>query len=80
VGTTHGVTVPLRAWREGDETALERRALAALDESKSRVGGLRFVGGLTVDQPALHVWSKTVPSDWEFARAWLQRIVARGRT
>jgi DNA-directed RNA polymerase specialized sigma24 family protein len=76
------VTVPLRAWREGDETALERRALAALDERKSRVNELRFVGGLTVDQvaPALHVWSKTVSSDWEFARAWLQRIVARGRT
>jgi RNA polymerase sigma factor (TIGR02999 family) len=51
------------------------RALAALDERKSRVVELRFFGGLTVDETALalQVSSKTVLRDWEFARAWLER-------
>ena len=54
-------------------------ALAALDERKSRVVELRFFGGLTVDETAiaLHVSSKTVLRDWEFARAWLQRELTR---
>lgn len=51
------------------------RALAALDNRKSRVVELRFFGGLTADETAeaLQVSSKTVLRDWEFARAWLQR-------
>ena len=51
------------------------QALAVLDERKSRVVELRFFGGLTVDETAvaLHVSSKTVLRDWEFARAWLER-------
>jgi RNA polymerase sigma-70 factor, ECF subfamily len=51
------------------------KALAALDERKSRVVELRFFGGLTADETAvaLQVSSKTVLRDWEFARAWLQR-------
>ena len=55
------------------------RALAALDDRKSRVVELRFFGGLTVDEiaVALHVSSKTVQRDWEFARAWLQRELTR---
>ena len=55
------------------------QALAALDDRKSRVVELRFFGGLTVDETALvlHVSSKTVLRDWEFARAWLQRELAR---
>jgi RNA polymerase sigma-70 factor (ECF subfamily) len=55
------------------------QALAALDERKSRVVELRFFGGLTVDETAaaLEVSSKTVLRDWEFARAWLQRELAR---
>ena len=55
------------------DDALE--ALAVLDDRKSRVVELRFFGGLTADETAaaLHVSSKTVLRDWEFARAWLQR-------
>jgi RNA polymerase sigma factor (TIGR02999 family) len=51
------------------------KALAALDDRKSRVVELRFFGGLTADETAvaLEVSSKTVLRDWEFARAWLQR-------
>jgi RNA polymerase sigma-70 factor, ECF subfamily len=55
------------------------RALADLDERKSRVVELRFFGGLTADETAvaLRVSSKTVLRDWEFARAWLQRELTR---
>jgi RNA polymerase sigma-70 factor (ECF subfamily) len=51
------------------------QALAARDDRKSRVVEMRFFGGLTVDEiaVALHVSSKTVLRDWEFARAWLFR-------
>lgn len=54
-------------------------ALACLDARKSRVVELRFFGGLTVDETAaaLDVSAKTVLRDWEFARAWLQRELAR---
>jgi DNA-directed RNA polymerase specialized sigma24 family protein len=50
-----------------------------MDDRKSRVVELRFFGGLTVDEiaVALHVSSKTVLRDWEFARAWLQRELTR---
>jgi RNA polymerase sigma-70 factor (ECF subfamily) len=56
------------------------KALAALDERKSRVVELRFFGGLTADETAvaLQVSSKTVLRDWEFARAWLQRELRHG--
>jgi RNA polymerase sigma factor (TIGR02999 family) len=55
------------------------KALAALDERKSRVVELRFFGGLTADETALalEISSKTVLRDWEFARAWLQREMTR---
>jgi RNA polymerase sigma-70 factor (ECF subfamily) len=55
------------------------KALAALDDRKSRVVELRFFGGLTADETAatLEVSSKTVLRDWEFARAWLQRELTR---
>jgi RNA polymerase sigma-70 factor (ECF subfamily) len=55
------------------------KALAALDERKSRVVELRFFGGLTADETAvaLQVSTKTVLRDWEFARAWLQRELTR---
>ena len=55
------------------------KALASLDERKSRVVELRFFGGLTADETAvaLQVSSKTVLRDWEFARAWLQRELTR---
>jgi RNA polymerase sigma factor (TIGR02999 family) len=55
------------------------KALAVLDDRKSRVVELRFFGGLTADETAavLQVSSKTVLRDWEFARAWLQRELTR---
>ena len=55
------------------------RALAVLDDRKSRVVELRFFGGLTVDETALalQVSAKTVLRDWEFARAWLHRELSR---
>lgn len=59
------------------DDALE--ALAELDDRKSRVIELRFFGGLSIDETAsaLHVSSKTVQRDWEFARAWLQQEMTR---
>src|SRR5262245_38641118 len=51
------------------------RALAAMDERKSRVVELRFFGGLSVKETAavLDVSPATVMSDWKLAKAWLQR-------
>jgi RNA polymerase sigma factor (TIGR02999 family) len=51
------------------------KALAAVDERKSRVVELRFFGGLTVDETAevLKVSSITVLRDWQLAKAWLLR-------
>jgi len=51
------------------------KALAALDERKSRVVELRFFGGLSVDETAavLKVSSITVMRDWAMAKAWLLR-------
>ena len=62
----------------GLDDALE--ALARLDERKARVVELRFFGGLSVDETAtaLHVSTKTVTRDWDFARAWLQRALRGG--
>jgi RNA polymerase sigma-70 factor (ECF subfamily) len=58
------------------DDALE--ALARLDERKCQVVELRFFGGLGVQETAdvLHVSTKTVTRDWEFARAWLQQQMA----
>lgn len=51
------------------------KALAAVDERKSKVVELRFFGGLSVDETAqvLKVSSITVLRDWAFAKAWLLR-------
>ena len=51
------------------------RALAQVDERKSRVVELRFFGGLTVEETAtvLMVSRDTVMRDWKLARAWLRR-------
>jgi RNA polymerase sigma-70 factor (ECF subfamily) len=63
--------------RGGDVLRLDDalRALAALDERKSRVVEMRFFGGLSVEETAaaLQVSAKTVKRDWLFAKAWLQR-------
>jgi RNA polymerase sigma factor (TIGR02999 family) len=51
------------------------RALAAVDERKSKVVELRFFGGLSIEETAevLQVSTDTVLRDWKFARAWLLR-------
>ncbi len=54
-------------------------SLAALDGRKGRVVELRFFSGLSLEETAeaLGVSVKTVMRDWEFAKAWLQREMAR---
>jgi RNA polymerase sigma-70 factor, ECF subfamily len=54
-------------------------ALRAFDERKGQVVELRFFGGLSLEESAeaLRVSTKTVARDWEFAKAWLQREMAR---
>ena len=56
-------------------------ALAQMDPRKGKVVELRFFGGLSLDETAeaLGVSTKTVMRDWDFARAWLQRELQRGR-
>lgn len=51
------------------------KALAAVDERKSRVIELRFFGGLSVRETAevLKVSDETVKRDWRLAKAWLLR-------
>ena len=51
------------------------KALAALDERKSRVVELRFFGGLSIAETSevLKISPETVTRDWRFAKAWLWR-------
>ena len=51
------------------------RALADVDERKSRVVEMRFFGGLSVEETAaaLNVSPDTVMRDWKVAKAWLSR-------
>ena len=53
------------------------KALATMDERKSRVVELRFFGGLSVEETAevLRVSSHTVMRDWKFAKVWLLREI-----
>jgi RNA polymerase sigma factor (TIGR02999 family) len=57
------------------------KALAAVDERKSKVVELKFFGGLNVEETAevLHVSSDTVMRDWKLAKIWLLRELSRGR-
>ena len=57
-------------WQTPDDAL---KALAALDERKSRVVELRFFGGLSVDETAevLKVSADTVMRDWKLAKVWL---------
>jgi RNA polymerase sigma factor (TIGR02999 family) len=61
------------------DDALHR--LAALDERLSRVVELRFFAGLSVEETAevLEVSPITVKRDWNSAKAWLYREIAKGR-
>jgi RNA polymerase sigma-70 factor, ECF subfamily len=51
------------------------KALAAVDERKSRVVELKFFGGLSVEETAevLKVSKNTVVRDWRLAKVWLLR-------
>jgi RNA polymerase sigma factor (TIGR02999 family) len=53
--------------------------LAAVDERKSQVVEMRFFAGLSVEEIAevLKVSTKTVTRDWQMAKAWLTREMAR---
>jgi RNA polymerase sigma factor (TIGR02999 family) len=55
------------------DAALER--LASVDYRKSQVVELRYFGGLNVEETAevLQVSTRTVQSDWSYAKAWLFR-------
>lgn len=57
------------------------KALAAVDERKSKVVELRFFGGLNVEETAevLRVSSDTVMRDWKLAKIWLLRELSGGR-
>jgi len=56
------------------------KALAAVDERKSKVVELRFFGGLSVEETAevLRVSVETVMRDWKFAKVWLLREIDQG--
>ena len=54
--------------------------LAVQDERKARVVELRFFGGLTNEEiaAALHISTDTVTRDWQMAKLWLRRALAKG--
>jgi len=81
-----GITTLLKAWRRGDQKALDRltplvydHSLAQLDPRRAQVVELRFFGGLSVEETAdaLSVSAQTVMRDWKLARAWLGRELRR---
>jgi len=55
------------------------KALAELDERRSRIVELRFFGGLSVEETAevLDVSPRTVAREWRLAQAWLYRELTR---
>jgi RNA polymerase sigma-70 factor, ECF subfamily len=55
------------------------KALAAIDERKSKVVELRFFGGLSVEETAevLKVSVETVVRDWRLAKVWLLRELSQ---
>lgn len=57
------------------------KALAAVDERKSKVVELKFFGGLSVEETAevLHVSRNTVLRDWRLAKIWLLRELSPER-
>jgi len=56
------------------------KALAGMDERKSRIVEMRFFGGLSVPETAevLKVSSETVMRDWKIAKVWLLRELSEG--
>jgi DNA-directed RNA polymerase specialized sigma24 family protein len=67
--------------RAADLEALDEalKTLARLDPRKAQVVELRFFGGLSVPEAAevLKVSSVTVMRDWNTAKAWLYRELAK---
>jgi RNA polymerase sigma factor (TIGR02999 family) len=53
--------------------------LAAIDPRQARIIELRFFGGLTVEETATAIGAspRTVKRDWQMARVWLRREMAR---
>jgi DNA-directed RNA polymerase specialized sigma24 family protein len=51
------------------------KSLTRIDPRRAQVIGLRFVGGLSVEETAdvLRVSAQTIMRDWRLARAWLAR-------
>src|SRR5262249_23167105 len=85
-GSSEGrdITALLQAWSAGNEQALPELInrvydqLAEIDQRRSRIVELRFLGGLTVEETAvvLKVSERTVLREWNLAKAWLyQEIV-----
>jgi RNA polymerase sigma-70 factor, ECF subfamily len=75
------LTVPVK--RDADLVALDDalRALAAIDERKSRIVELRFFGGLSEEETAeaLKISPATVKRDWKVAKVWLLHELKRGQ-
>ncbi len=67
--------------KDGDMVALDDalKALAEVDERKSKVVELRFFGGMSVEETAevLKVSQDTVMRDWRLAKAWLYRELSK---
>ena len=57
------------------------KALAAVDERKSKVVELRFFGGLSVEETAevLRISGDTVIRDWRLAKIWLLHELSGGK-
>jgi RNA polymerase sigma factor (TIGR02999 family) len=54
-------------------------ALSSIDPRQARIVELRFFGGLSVAEAAtvVGVSERTVKREWQMARAWLRREIAR---
>ena len=67
--------------KDGSLVALDDalKALAEVDERKSKVVELRFFGGMSVQETAevLRVSEDTVMRDWRLAKAWLYRKLSK---
>src|SRR5438067_7993331 len=62
------------------DEALER--LAGQDRCRSQIVGLRYCGGLTVEETAefLKLSQRTVEREWNMAKAWLYRALSGEET
>ncbi|HEY7911325.1 MAG TPA: ECF-type sigma factor [Blastocatellia bacterium] len=74
--TAHEITRLLRAWSEGDQSALEELA-PVVDAQLRRLarGYMRGerAGHVLQSTEVLKVCSRTVKREWNLARAWLYR-------